>query len=56
MASGKHVSGIMENREAHIILQVRQGQGRETKFQVIDKQGTASEGEPGYWVSRACLI
>src|SRR5580658_9945641 len=55
LASGKDISSIFENDEAHIVLNKRQGSWWKTHFQVIEEKRAAANGKPGYRVARSCL-
>ena len=56
LASGKDISGIFENDETHVVLDIRQGGWRKTHFEVIQEKRAAANGKPGYGVAWTRLI
>src|SRR5579862_5095507 len=55
-AVSKHIAGIPKQRETHVVLHVREGDGGHAQFHIIQKQCAAAQWESGHWVTRARLI
>ena len=52
----KNVTRIVEHSKAEIVLEKRQKHGREPKFQVVDKEPTASHRKSRVQIARSRLI
>src|SRR5215469_13316103 len=50
------VAHVMKNGESESFPKEGHGDGGETKFHVVHKQGRATYGETGSWVAWPCLI
>src|SRR5215469_18627875 len=50
------VAHVMKNGESESFPKERHGDGWETKFHVVHKQGCTTHGETGSWVAWPCLI
>src|SRR3954453_23177110 len=56
MSVGKHVSGVMENREADNVLKKRQRRRRHAQFDVVHDQYRAPKGKTRYRIARSSLV
>ena len=53
---GKHISHVVENCKAHIVLDKRQRRRWKPQFEIIQKQRRTTQGKAGNRVTRARLI
>src|SRR5438874_13703034 len=56
LRAGEHITHIMEDGESDIVVQIRNADGRKTKFQIVKEERTASNRKSCERIARPRLI
>src|ERR1700680_2568481 len=56
MSMTKDIAGVVEDGEAHVVLDKWQGRRRGAEFDIVHEQSGSTQREAGVWITRSSLV